>query len=93
LRTTPCGSTRNVERSQYIVPFHSDWATPSAPRSFFSVSASSSIVNANLLQKDLCEATSSSLSPTTTAPAASKSAFVAVNDLPWMVQPGVSSFG
>ena len=49
-------------------------------------------MNPNLLQKSLCDATSSALTPTTAMLAASNSSLLAVNDLPWIVQPGVSSF-
>ena len=93
LQITPLGSTTKVVRSQNFIPFHSAWPIPSVFMSVESVSESKSIVKANLWEKFLCEVTSSALTPTTLIPAASNSALVAVNDLPWVVQPGVSSFG
>src|SRR5438876_4477735 len=87
LRNTPFGSITKLVLSQYFVPCHSASATPAACRSSALVSARRSIVKPNLLQKLLCEATSSWLTPTTLMPASSKSDFVAVNDLPWIVQP------
>src|SRR5882762_9593834 len=89
----PLGSTTNVVRSQNFIPFHSDWPIPRVFIRVELVSASRSIVKANLVQKLLCDTASSALTPTTLMPAASKSARLAVKDLPCTVQPGVSSFG
>src|SRR5437762_10963932 len=89
----PFGSTTNVVRFQYIVPLYSVWPTSRAVNRFAFVSASRSIEKPNLLQKDLCEPTSSWLTPTTATPRPSKVGRVRVKDCPWIVQPGVSSLG
>src|SRR5438132_6493783 len=85
----PFGSTTNVVRFQYIAPLYSVWPTSRAVSRFAFVSASRSIEKPNLLQKDLCEPTSSWLTPTTATPRPSKAGRVRVKDCPWIVQPGV----